>query len=144
MFTHIHTFRVRYNETDQMGIVNNAQYATYFEIGRTEMFRHLGLDYGQIERQGLMMPVNELHVKYHLPAYYDDLLTITTAVRHFPSSRIRFDYQIHNTQQQLLTEGYTVLAFLNATTRRPIRVPASIAGVLRPFFKHEHDTDREI
>jgi acyl-CoA thioester hydrolase len=52
--------RVRYNETDQMGVVNNAQYATYFEIGRTELFRELGLEYGQIEKDGLMLPVSEL------------------------------------------------------------------------------------
>jgi acyl-CoA thioester hydrolase len=124
------TFRVRYGETDQMGVVNNAQYASYFEIGRTEMFRQLGLSYAQMEKDGLMMPVSELFVKYYSPAFYDELLTIETSVSNRPTSRICFNYKVYNQQRALITEGYTWLAFLNAATRRPMRVPEAILQAL--------------
>lgn len=134
MHSHRTTIRVRYDETDQMGIVNNARYASYFEIGRTELFRDLGLSYADMERQGVMMPVNELWVKYHRSAHYDELLVIETTIAEMPTSRIRFDYRIYNGQNVLITEGYAVLAFLNAITKRPARAHEAIKQVLAPFF----------
>ena len=111
MLKHSTKIRVRYGETDQMGIVNNAVYPSYFEVGRTEMFRELRLPYSQIEQEGTMLPLSELHVKYHHPAVYDEELTIETRIEEFPTSRIRFKYTILNESGKLLVTGETVLAF---------------------------------
>jgi len=139
MLKHTTKLRVRYGETDQMGIVNNAVYSAYFEVGRTEMFRHLGLPYSEIEKQGIMLPLSELHVKYLRSARYDDELTIETYVEDFPTARIRFKYNIYNQSGQLLVKGETVLAFLDAHTRRPTRIPAFLAGKIAPFFKESNN-----
>jgi len=129
------SFRVRYAETDQMGIVNNANYPTYYEIGRTELFRALGLSYKIIESAGIILPLSDLFVKYHRPALYDDLLTIKTCIKEWPASRIRFDYYIYNEAEQLVNEGYTTLAYLDAKTRRPMRIPPMVVELLQPYFQ---------
>lgn len=134
MLKHTTKLRVRYGETDQMGIVNNAVYSAYFEVGRTEMFRHLGLPYSEIEKKGIMLPLSELHVKYLRSARYDDELSIETYVDEFPTSRIRFKYNIYNQTGELLVKGETVLAFLDAQTRRPTRIPSFLADKIAPFF----------
>jgi acyl-CoA thioester hydrolase len=127
--------RVRYGETDQMGIVNNAVYLTYFELGRTEMFRELGLPYKKIEQEGTMLPISELHIKYHRPALYDEELSIETYIDEFPTSRIRFKYNIYNEAGKILVTGETVLAFLNAKNRHPTRIPQYLADVIAPYFE---------
>jgi acyl-CoA thioester hydrolase len=134
MIKHTTKVRVRYGETDQMGIVNNAVYPSYFEVGRTEMFRELGLPYKKIEQQGTMLPLSELHIKYHRPAIYDEEITIETYIDEFPASRIRFKYNIYNEGGSLLVTGETVLAFLNGETRRPTRMPKYLADRLIPYF----------
>ncbi|MFO8002025.1 MAG: thioesterase family protein [Marinilabilia sp.] len=134
MLKHITKTRVRYGETDQMGIVNNAVYSSYFEVGRTEMFRELGLPYSKIEEKGTLLPLSELHIKFHRPAVYDEQLTIETFIDEFPTSRIRFKYNIYNDTGNLLVAGETVLAFLNGKTRRPTRIPQYLADILKPYF----------
>ncbi|MFW6043820.1 MAG: acyl-CoA thioesterase [Marinilabiliaceae bacterium] len=135
MLKHSTKVRVRYGETDQMGIVNNAVYSSYFEVGRTQMFRKLGLPYSKIEEKGTLLPLSELHIKYHRPAVYDEELTIETYVDEFPTARIRFKYNIYNEAGNLLVNGETVLAFLNGETRRPTRIPQYLADMLRPYFE---------
>ncbi len=127
--------RVRYGETDQMGIVNNAVYPTYFEVGRTELFRDLGLPYSEIEKRGLMLPLAELKVKYHRPAHYDETLTINTALNEWPGSRIRVEHRIVNEKDQLLVTGETVLAYVKSDNRRPTRIPLFIESVIAPYFE---------
>ena len=126
--------RVRYCETDQMGIVNNANYPVYYEIGRTELFRELGLSYKNIEDKGVMLPLNDLYVKYKIPALYDDELEIITRIKELPAARIRFDYELVNQDGTTINEGYTTLAFLDAKTRRPMRAPGFILDLLKPYF----------
>ncbi|MCU4175441.1 acyl-CoA thioesterase [Carboxylicivirga sp. N1Y90] len=128
------TIRVRYGETDQMGVVNNANYPSYYEIGRTELLREYGISYKQIEEKGCMLPLVDLYVKYHKPAFYDDVLTISTSIKEMPSSKIRFDYRIYNQEGTLINEGYTNLAFLNSGTRRPVRIPDFLKELLSPHF----------
>ncbi len=116
--------RPRYSETDQMGYVYYGRYAEYFEIGRTELVRELGIPYSRFEREdGIMLPVIELQVNYKTPARYDDALTITTQLKEPPTARIRFDYQIVNEQQELVVTGHVVLVFIHTHTRRPCRPP---------------------
>lgn len=123
MVTNIYTTRVRYAETDQMGYMHHGNYAQYFEIGRTELMRSLGLSYAEMESQGIIMPVIQMNTKFLRPAKYDDLITITTKLKEIPASRAIFYYTITNQAGEILTEAETTLVFVNAQTRRPMRAP---------------------
>lgn len=135
MFKRDFEVRVRYSETDKMGYVYYGNYATYFEVARVEMIRALGLSYAAMEKQGVMLPVLEFRIKYYKPAYYDDLLTITTTVSKVPQSRIEFDYQTRNEKGELLNEAYTSLVFVDVETGRPCRAPKTFLDALEPYFK---------
>lgn len=126
--------RARYGETDQMGYVYYGNYASYFEVARVEAFRNLGLSYKELEDSGVMMPVLELHTKYLLPARYDDLLTIKVTIPEMPRLKIKYLYEVYNEQNKLLTTGETVLVFINMATNKPVRMPESMASLLRSFF----------
>ncbi|MFV0305776.1 MAG: acyl-CoA thioesterase [Moheibacter sp.] len=127
MLNSIISIRVRYGETDQMGVVYHGNYATYCEIARVEFFRELGIPYKKMEEQGIILPVTELNLKFHQPAYYDELLTIRTTLREVPRGvRITFNYEIYNESEILLTTGFSILAFIDAKTRKPIRCPSTI------------------
>jgi acyl-CoA thioester hydrolase len=129
--------RTRYAETDQMGYVYYGHYLTYLEIGRTEAIRQVGITYQALETEhNIMLPVAEAHLEYKRPIRYDQLITIQTAVHSLPNSaRIRFDSQILDDQQLLLAEGYVVLVFIDAQTRRPCRPPQFFLDAMAPFFQ---------
>ena len=101
-----HYVRVRYGETDPMKYVYYGNYAQYFEIGRVELFRTIGIAYDEIENLGFWLPVSEYKIKYLKPARYDDLLEIHTYIRKKPGVRIEFDYEIYNEAKEKLTEDY--------------------------------------
>lgn len=115
--------RVRYAETDQMGVVYHGNYAQYFEIGRVEWLRNLGLSYKFMEDNGIMLPVVNLVLNYKKPARYDDLLTVTTIFKKQESVKIEFDYEIHNEAGELLTTGNSILVFVDMKTGRPVSPP---------------------
>lgn len=115
--------RVRYAETDQMGVVYHGNYAQYFEMGRVEWLRNMGVSYKWMEENGVMLPVVSLSMNYKKPARYDDLLTIKTIFKSQSSVKIEFDYEIYNEQQELLTTGYSMLVFVNMKTGRPTLPP---------------------
>ena len=115
--------RVRYAETDQMGVVYHGNYAQYFEMGRVEWLRNLGLSYSVMEKQGVMLPVVSLNINYKKPARYDDLLTVRTIFKKQESVKIEFDYEIYNEAGQLLTIGNSVLVFVDMKTGRPVVPP---------------------
>lgn len=115
--------RVRYGETDQMGVVYHANYATYFEVGRTEWLRQYGFTYKSMEDNGIMLPVISLGIKYKNSAQYDDELTVKTTVKNTPSVRIEFDYELLNEQGIVLATGNTVLVFVDMKRNRPTRCP---------------------
>ncbi|PWJ44964.1 acyl-CoA thioesterase [Sediminitomix flava] len=137
MFLFEHKIRVRYADTDQMGVVYYGNYATFYETGRTESFRHLGLSYKSMEEEGIMLPVLENWSKFIKPAKYDDLLTVKTMLKEMPNSRIRFDYEIFNEKGDLLNIGYTILVFLDSKSFRPMRMPESIKSLLDPYFQEK-------
>lgn len=118
--------KVRYSETDQMGVVYHGNYAQYCEIGRTDWLRTLGVSYKDMETNGIMLPVISLNCNFIQPAYYDDELTIITTLKRKPTVKIEFDYEILNQNKTLICKGNTVLAFLNKETRRPTRCPKYI------------------
>ncbi|MGB5320697.1 acyl-CoA thioesterase [Lutimonas sp.] len=115
--------RVRYGETDQMGYVYYGNYAQFFEVGRVEWLRALGVSYKSLEDSGIMLPVIQLNINYMKPAKYDDLLTITTIMTKKPLVKIEFDFEVHNENNVLLTTGYTSLVFMDMKKNKPIKAP---------------------
>jgi acyl-CoA thioester hydrolase len=129
--THRTTIRVRYADTDQMQMVYNAKYLEYFEVGRTELIRSLGLSYAEIERRGIWLPLVEAHCRYHAPARYDDVLIVESEVREIPRASLRIEYVIicqHS--QERIAAGYTVHAFFAVQNHRPTRPPAFFLSAL--------------
>ena len=118
------SLRVRYGETDQMGIVYHGNYPSYFEVARIEFFREIGLPYKDLEGKGIILPVIDLQVKFIQSAFYDDELAIKAILKEIPTGvRLQFHYEIYNQEQKLLTTGQTTLAFVDEKTRRPVRCP---------------------
>jgi len=123
MKTHEFKVRVRYAETDQMGVVYHGNYAQYFEMGRVEWLRNLGISYKWMEENGIMLPVVSLSMNYKKPARYDDLLTVKTIFKKQTSVKIEFDYEIYNESNELLTIGNSILVFVDMKTGRPVAPP---------------------
>ena len=115
--------RVRYSETDQMGVVYHGNYAQYFELGRTEWLRTLGVTYKYMEISGVMLPVISLTCNFIKSAIYDDVLTIETFLVKRPMVKIEFDYIITNQNDDIICKGNSVLAFMNMKTGKPTRCP---------------------
>jgi acyl-CoA thioester hydrolase len=134
MYTYTTQIRVRYAETDQMGYVYYGHYAMYYEVARTESLRQLGITYKELEGDGLMMPVLEIHSKYIKAARYDDLLSIKVSIPSYPGVKIFFLYEIYNENQELINTGNTTLAFVNIETAKPVRLPEKMKKVLESYF----------
>jgi len=117
------SFRVRYGETYQMGVVYHGNYAQYMEMGRVEWLRAMGISYKKMEEKGIMLPVISLHIDYKKPAVYDDLITVRTILKKTPSVRIEFDFEIYNEAGEILVESTVVLAFMDMERNRPVRCP---------------------
>jgi acyl-CoA thioester hydrolase len=126
---------VRYGETDQMGQVYYGNYSLYYETGRADAIKQLGYSYKQMEADGIMMPVAELHIRYILPARYDDMLTIKTIINELPSRKMTFHTEIYNQQQQLINSGYTILLFINKQYNRVSSPPQKLLELIKPFFE---------
>ena len=128
------TVRVRYSETDQMGVVYHGTYAQYFEMGRVEWLRNLGISYKWMEENGVMLPVVSLEMNYKKPARYDDLLRVKTILKSQTTVKIEFDYEIYNEQNQLLTTGYSMLVFVDMKTGRPIVPPKYVSDKINEII----------
>ncbi len=130
MPSHRTTCRVIYGDTDTMGVAYHANYLRWFEIGRTELFRDLGLAYRELEAHGIRMPVSEVHCKYISAARYDDALVIETRIDRRVRAGMKFDYRIFRTEDEaLLVEGWSRHAFID-TNGRVIRPPEIIIRLL--------------
>lgn len=117
---HSHSLRVRYQETDQMGVVYHANYLNWFEIGRTEWVRDKGLTYQELESKGIYLPVVDLGASYHQPAYYDDVITIYTRIKEFTPIRISFEVNVKR-EDTLLASGWTKHVWVGSDFK-PIRL----------------------
>jgi acyl-CoA thioester hydrolase len=122
--------RVRYGETDQMGVVYHGNYAQYLEVGRLEWLRAFGISYKKMEEDGVMLPVVSLSIKYKKSACYDDVIKVKTQLVKMPTASIEFEYEITNETGEVLAIGNTVLAFINRSTNRPMRCPEFILDKL--------------
>lgn len=122
--------RVRYGETDQMGVVYHGNYALYLEMGRIEWLRKLGVSYKKMEADGIMLPVVSLHVNYKKPAGYDDLINVKTQLKSKPTAKIEFEYEITNENGEVLTTASTTLVFVDMKTNKPTRAPKYILDAI--------------
>lgn len=131
MKSHITYVKVRYAETDQMGVVHHGNYAEYLEIARLDWLDALGISYKVMEKEGVMLPVYELHFKFLKSALFDDELKIVTKLKKTPSVKIEFEYEIYNNEEELLTQASTTLVFMDTKTRKPIKCPQYILEKLK-------------
>jgi len=129
--------RVRYAEADRMGYVYYGNYPMYFESARTEMLRSLGFSYREWEDSGIILPVRELQIRYHAPAFYDDLLTIRTIIKEKPDVRITFFHEVFNEKDEKTCTGSLVLVFVNSETRKPTRAPKIFLKALEESSKRQ-------
>lgn len=125
--------KVRYAETDQMGVVHHGNYAQYLEIARIDWLSRLGISYKSMEENGVILPVFALDLKFKKSAFFDDELTVKTTLRKIPTVKIVFDFEIYNQNQELLTTASTTLVFINGETRKPIQCPPYLLDKLKEY-----------
>lgn len=123
MKTHLTNVKVRYAETDQMGVVYHGNYAQYLEIARIDWLASIGISYRKMEEEGVMLPVYELKLKFLSSAKFDDDLKIETVLKKKPGVRIEFVYRIFNQKGILLTEAETTLVFIDIARNKPMKCP---------------------
>ena len=135
MYEYNTTLRVRYAEADPMNVVYYGNYAQYFEVGRVESLRSIGISYKTMEEIGFMLPVVELNIKYLRPAKYDDLITIKSMIKQLPvDHKIQFDQEIYNEEGKLLTIGTVKLYFMNQNLTQRASMPTFLKEKLSPYF----------
>lgn len=135
MFTTETQIRVRYAETDQMGVVYHSNFFPYFESARAESIRQLGFTYADMEKMGVIMPVVDVHCRYLRPAKYDDLLTIKTMLKELPTHhKIEFHHEVFNEQKELLAVGKIILYFMEAKTMKKTIMPELLLNKLQSYF----------
>ena len=134
MFTHSTKLRVRYAETDQMGYMYYGNYAQFYEVGRVEMLRSLGMTYRSMEESGIMMPVLDLKCKFIKPALYDEEITVKVVMAKMPSVRIHFAYELFNESQELINLGETTLVFIDIKRNKPCLPGTDFLNRLQHFF----------
>ena len=132
-FSHTIQLRVRYGETDQMGYCYYGNYASYFEVGRVEALRAIGMSYRELEESGIMLPVSHFEVDYKHPALYDDELTITTAIVEMKGAQLFFEYTIKNEKGVLIALSKTTLVFVAKITMRPISPPQEFVDLVHAY-----------
>jgi acyl-CoA thioester hydrolase len=126
MKSHFTYVKVRYAETDQMGVVYHGNYAQYLEIARIDWLAALGISYRKMEEEGVMLPVYELNLRFKKSAKFDDELKIETRLKKKPGVRIEFEYEVFNQHGELLTEAETTLIFVDMEKNKPIKCPQVI------------------
>ena len=122
-------FRVRYRETDQMGVVNHAVYFTWFEEARSEMCRQHGVSYAEMEAQGMYLPMVEIKARYFAPARYDNEVGVTATVVEIRRSLLKVSYEVHS-MEALITTGESLMVLTSKETGKPIRFPDEIRAKL--------------
>ena len=131
MNTHYIQVRVRYQETDRMGIVYHANYLSYFELGRVEWLRNKGLDYARLEDSGVLLPVVNVSVSYKAPARYDQLLSVETELVKIGGASLVFQNKIYDENKRLLVEGAVTLVATDSSSFKPIKIPTSLLSLIQ-------------
>ena len=133
MIEHDTTISVRYAETDQMKFAHHSNYIVWFEFGRIELMKSLGLSYASLEKQGYLLPVLEVNAKYRKPARFEDKLTIKSVIPQMPGAKIKFEYQVFNQYKELLCSGFSVHSFMNLKDRA-IKPPKYFLQKIAEYF----------
>lgn len=133
--------RVRYKDTDQMGIMHHSNYIVMYEMARTEWLREMGLTYAEIERRGIMSPIIEVQSRYLHPAFYDEVLTVKVFMDEMPSARLIIGSEVYNESGKLINTGRVTLGFMHSDTRRPCRAPEWFVSALEEYIKKSNTDD---
>lgn len=131
---HEKKIRVRYKDTDQMGVIYYGNYLTFFEVGRSEYLRDLGFPYSSLEVEGYFMAVTEAYAKYHANVGYDSLITVKTKVSSLKNASVRFEYEVVDADYELLVSGYTIHACMNSNYK-PTRIPSRLRKIIEENLK---------
>ena len=135
MYTSETNVRVRYADTDKMGYLYHGNYAQFYEIGRVEMIRSIGLPYKDLEDKiGVGMPVMTMETRYVRPAYFDDILTVKTTVKKMPVDFLRFNVEIFNQHGKLVCGGKIKLCFMEMKTKKRVKCPQELIDKMKPHF----------
>lgn len=135
MYESVKEIRVRYGETDKMGYVYYGNYPLYYEEGRTDAIRKLGIIYKDLEESGILLPVAELNIRYKGPAFYDELLTIKSSLKELPNKKMKFFTDIFNEKGDWINTGETTLLFVRASDRKIMSAPKQLIDALMPYFE---------
>lgn len=130
--------RVRYKDTDQMGIMHHSNYVVMYEQARTEWLRDMGLTYAEIERRGVMSPIIEVHTRFLYPAFYDEVLTVKVSLDEMPSARLVIASEVYNEAGKLINTGSVTLGFMHSDTRRPCRAPEWFVKALEDYIAKQN------
>jgi acyl-CoA thioester hydrolase len=136
MVSHVASVRVRYADTDKMQFVYNGKYLEYFEVGRTELLRSVGMPYTNVEKEGYQLPLIEAGLKYKQPAHYDDMLNIKASLNKLFSAKVHIEYEIRREEDDsLIVTGFTTHMFINSETKRPTKPPQIYVDALKKYFE---------
>jgi acyl-CoA thioester hydrolase len=128
--------RVRYKDTDQMGIAHHSNYIVWFEIGRTDLCRETGFPYSEIERRGFLLVVTEVGCRFRIPFRYDEEIVIRTAVEQAASRAMRFSYELLNASGEVQhATGFSAHMWLDRETRKPVRADPDVMKAFKPFVR---------
>lgn len=130
----IYKHRVRYADTDKMGVVYHGRYFEWFEAARTEMLRNAGMSYDQIEKTGVLLPVIEANCKYFVPVVYDEIVDVKTTLKSFSRAKIWLAYEVFVMKEEIpRAEGYTVHCFINKEGR-PVRATPEMVKFFKTLY----------
>lgn len=136
MYQHEAKIKVRYGETDKMGVVYHSHYIEYYEVARTECMRSLGLAYTELEAKGIILPVTKVESHYKDSLYYDDDVTIIAKIKDLPGYKITFEYDVVR-EGVVVNQGVTELVFYDTNHKRVCRAPQEMIEKLKPFLEKE-------
>ena len=137
MITSENVIQVRYDEVDKMGYVYHGNYAKYYHISRTELLRKVGICDRELESQNIILPVIEMNISYIKPVYYDDLITIRTRLLELPKTRMKFQHEVINKDDEIINIASSTLVFVDSNTRKPMIIPEIILNKLEAYLKNK-------
>lgn len=127
-------FRIRYAETDKMGYVYYGRYAEFFEVARVEALREIGVNYNDLEKNGISMPVLKYSVEFKKPVYYDEKIIIETVISKKPETRIEFDFKTYNQKKECVNIAKVELVFIDSKLKKPIKAPDFLLNSLLNYL----------
>ncbi|MFY8132734.1 MAG: acyl-CoA thioesterase [Bacteroidia bacterium] len=127
-------FRVAYADTDQMGVMYHGAYARYLEVARVDCLRSLGIQYKEVEKMGIFLPVLEMNIKFLQPIFYDDLVRIEVSINTLPRRSFCFDYQLFK-DDVLVSTAKVILVCVSKETKKSMVAPDFLLEALNPYFE---------